>query len=285
MTGRRGWGLSDLPTGQIVAGAFVQYWRESRRLGIADVRGPVRLSHSEMSRVESGSRPLTPAEADTLLAGPYQVTAPGREGFARLLHEVAFAVKHPAVPVHMVSDSGAGWTDRVAALEHRAIRARVYSQRLIPGFLRTPDYTAHLPLPPDEHAQITRPASIGECTAVVLEEAVLTYPLGGPAVFAGQIQHLIDAVDDRRIQLRIHPVDSDVHGEIEHLTEFVLPDGTWIYAIEDSHATYHSGLTAERRMGSFLDRVTAAALPEDRSRELLRLALDKTLAGDRLRLP
>ncbi|MCX5103612.1 hypothetical protein [Streptomyces sp. NBC_00439] len=64
----------------------------------------------------------------------------------------------------------------------------------------------------------------------------------------------------------------------------VLPSGVRVYAAESDGATYYSGLTAEGRMGGFLADVTKAALPEDKSLERLRLAREKALAGDRLRL-
>ncbi|MEV1042348.1 helix-turn-helix transcriptional regulator [Streptomyces sp. NPDC050204] len=288
MTGRLEWGLPDLPTGQIIAGNYLRHLRDSRGLRVADVRGLAGLSHSSMSRTESGARPLSKDEAEALLAGPYKVPEPARRGFARFLYEAAFAVKYPEVlPADRAVDDTTGWPDRLAALEHRATEARVYAQRLVPGFLRTPGYTAKIADTPDPtDLQITRPATIGTRTTVVLEESVLMRLLGAPLMFAEQVQYLIDAATEQHITVRVLPLDSPVHGEFpEHLAEFVLPNGTRVYAAESDQATYYSGLTAERRMGGFLARVTEAALPEDESLERLRLARDMVLGGDRLRLP
>ncbi|MGY3056202.1 transcriptional regulator with XRE-family HTH domain [Streptomyces sp. TE3672] len=288
MTDRRHWALPDTPTGQIIAGNYVRYLRESRGLRVADVHELAGLSHTTMSRTESGVRPLSWKEAETLLAGLYKVPEPARRGFARFLYETAFAIKYRKVlPLDKAVDHTTGWPDRLAALEHRAKNARIYAQRLVPGFLRTPGYTARITDQPDPaHLQITRPATTGTRPTVVLEESVLMRLLGAPPVFAAQMQYLIDAVDERLITVRVLPLDSAVHGEFpEHLAEFVLPKGTRVYAAESHHATYYSGLTWERRMGGFLAHVTSAALPENESLELLRLARDKALAGDRLRLP
>ncbi|MGW1411883.1 Scr1 family TA system antitoxin-like transcriptional regulator [Streptomyces sp. NPDC002403] len=287
MTGRLDWEMPDVPTSQIVAGNYVRYLRNRLHLKVSDVRGPAGPSHATMSRTESGARPLSQEEAETLLAA-YRVSEPGRRGFARFLYETAFAVKYREVlPLDKAVDHTTGWPDRLAALEHRATAALVYAQRLVPGFLRTPDYTARLIDSPDPtDLQITRPATIGASTTVVLEESVLMRLLGAPPMFAAQLQYLIDAVDNQSIAVRVLPLDSAVHGEFpEHLAELILPNDTRIYAAESQHATYYSGPVAERRMGGFLARVTEAALPEDESRELLRLAREKSLAGDRLRLP
>jgi transcriptional regulator with XRE-family HTH domain len=287
VNGRRDWGLPDLPTGQIIAGNYIRYLRDNRGLTVADVCGLTGLSSTTMSRTESGARPLSQDEAEALLAGPYQVPEPARRGFARCLYETAFAVKYREVqPVHRAVDHTTGWPDRLAALEHRATEACVYAQRLVPGFLRTPAYSARVIDPPDPtDLQITHPATIGTHTTVVLEESVLMRLLGAPLMFAEQMKYLIGAATEQLITLRVLPLDSAVHGEFpEHLAQFVLPNGTRVYAAESDQATYYSGLTAERRMGGFLARVTEAALPEDQSREYLRLARDKALAGDRIRL-
>jgi len=104
-------------------------------------------------------------------------------------------------------------------------------------------------------------------------------------VWAEQLQHLIDAVQAGRIRVRILPLASFVHGEIAHLSELVLPDGTRLYAIEESDATYRSGLHTESRLGTFLDRVIDAALPEAESYAYLQHAVNEALTAAPLRLP
>ncbi|MFF3957467.1 Scr1 family TA system antitoxin-like transcriptional regulator [Streptomyces sp. NPDC001890] len=288
MTGLSNWELPELPTGQIIAGNYVRYLRDNLGLRNADVCGLAGLSHTSMSRTESGARPLSQEEAETLLAGPYQVPESGRRGFARFLSETACAVKHrEMLPLAMAVDHTTGWPDRLAALEHRATKACVYAQRLVPAFLRTPGYSTRIIDQPDPiDLQITRPAAIGTRTTVVLEESVLMRLLGAPHLFAEQMTYLIGAVAEQLITVRVLPLDSAVHGEFpEHLAEFLLPNGAKVYAAESDHATYYSGLTAERRMGGFLARVTEASLSQDESLKRLRLARDKALGGDRLRLP
>ncbi|MFF3786329.1 Scr1 family TA system antitoxin-like transcriptional regulator [Streptomyces sp. NPDC001933] len=287
MTGRSDWELPDVPTGQIIAGNYVRYLRDNLGLRNADVCGLAGLSHTSMSCTESGARPLSQEEAETLLAGPYQVPESGRRGFARFLSETAFAVRFREVlPLDKAVDHTTGWPDRLAALEHRATKACVYAPRLVPGFLRTPGYSARLIDQPDPtDLQIARPTTIGTHTTVVLEESVLMRILGAPPMFAEQMQYLIGAAAEQLITLRVLPLDSAVHGDFpEQLAEFVLPSGARVYAAESDHATYYSGLTEERRLGGFLARVTEAALPQDASLTRLRLARDKALGGNRLRL-
>lgn len=284
MTGRRDWGLPDLPTGRIIAGNYLRYLRDRAGRSFAGVCGTAGLTHTEMSRIESGSRPLPQKVAETLLAG-YGVGEPGRCGFAGFLHETESAIKYAAAPRDRAFDCGTGWPDRLAALEQRAVDARLCAQRFVPGFLRTPGYTARIADRPDPTGlQITRPSVIGACPTVVLGEAVLLRPLGAPSAFAAQMQYVLGAVDAQLIRLRILPLDAAAHSEFpEQFGEFVLPDGGRVYAAEGDYATYYSGRAAEERLGAILAAVTEAALPEDQSREYLRLTRDKASAGDRLR--
>ena len=129
---RRTWGLPDLPTAQIVAGNYLRYLRESHGLQVSDVCRLIGVSHSEMTRIESGSRPLTQQQAHTLLAGPYQVSPAARDGFDQYLYEAPF------MPQGVMVDAGVGWPDRLAALEHRAVAGRIYAERLIPGLCGPP---------------------------------------------------------------------------------------------------------------------------------------------------
>ncbi|MER6719885.1 Scr1 family TA system antitoxin-like transcriptional regulator [Streptomyces halstedii] len=285
MTARRTPGVPSLPTGQIVAGSYLRFLRQSRGLTLATVCGLLGLSHTAMRGVESGSRPLTWHQAETLLAGPYRVPEHKREGFARLLHGTASHLENEQPPAHVITDSSTGWQDRLAALQHRADAGRVVD-RLFPEFLRTPGYTALLDTAPDPSSpQITYPTSIGAPgTLVVLEESALLSPYGGPAIFAEQLQGLLTAVRLGHIRIRILPLDALDHGEIARVTEIRLPGGTLLYAIPDMcGVTYHSGVPAEERLGEVLRRVTKAALSAAESQTYVQRTLDAALAGAPLR--
>lgn len=284
MTRRRSWGLPDLPTGQIVAGNYLRHLRESNRFPSATVCRLLGLSHRELNRVESGSRALTRQQAESLLAGPYQVPSASREGFARFLHEAAFNVAHDGRS-QVITDYGPGWLDRLAALEHLAHQGHVL-HRHVPEFLQTSAYRAICDVPDQKDLQLTHPTSIGvPGTMVVLDEAVLLSPYGRPALLAEQLSHLLDAVRLGHIRLRILPLSAPVHGETGQLTEMRLPGETLIYAIADMYGvTYRSGLQEEQRLGDSLRRVTDAALPEAESHTYVQRALDAARAGTPLSL-
>ncbi|MFI5752333.1 Scr1 family TA system antitoxin-like transcriptional regulator [Streptomyces sp. NPDC051644] len=275
-------GMSDAPTGRVVVGSYLRCLRDANTLSVARVRGRARMSHSDLSRVESGGRALSLSEAANLLVGQYGVSEDDLEGFIRFLSETEWYVKErfPSPYPYVAVDGHQGWEDRLAAVEQRSAAARFFSMWLIPAFLRIPGYpTALIDLRAGER-QILRPESIGASgTMVVLEESVLARASRGP-VIVDQIQHLITAVDQGCIRLRILPLDAQINSLPATLTEYALPDGIALYAIEEAEGTtYHSGLAAESRFGRLLDRAVNTSVTEAKSRELLLHARKAALDG------
>ncbi|MFF8917407.1 Scr1 family TA system antitoxin-like transcriptional regulator [Streptomyces sp. NPDC015032] len=282
MKTRRSLGMADPPTGRVVTGTYLRYLREANKLTAAEVHGRAHMSHSDLSRVESGGRALALSEAAMLLAGRYGISEADFEGVVRFISETEWYVKErfPSPYPYVAVDGHQGWEDRLAAVEQRADAARFFSTWLVPTFLRIPGYPNALTgLRAGAH-RIPRPEGIGAGGAmVVLEKSVLARAWRGP-VFADQILHLITAVDQGRIRLRILPLDAQLNPLPAALTEYVLPGGMVLYATEEAESTtYQSGLAAESRFGGFLDRAVDASVAEAESRELLLDARKAVLDG------
>jgi transcriptional regulator with XRE-family HTH domain len=114
--------------------------------------------------------------------------------------------------------------EAVVPLWERTRRFRIYSPRLIPGPVQTRAYIAALldglrlrrALPDDVEAavrvRVDKQHVIydgGHRFAVLLEESVLRYPMGGPDTMAGQLGHLLTVAALPSVSLGIVPLDAD----------------------------------------------------------------------------
>lgn len=270
-------GPSAASVGHLVLGTWLRHLRVERGLtggqAAAELArdGAVPLSVPILSRIETGQRPVTSAEAEALLriyrCGP----AESATRAWRQLGDTTFAVDGQAE--YPVADTAAGWQDRLAAVEHRARRARYYSQFLIPAFLRTDAYAAQVagagPQP-----QIARPHVVGAGTAplVILDASLLSRPWGGAGLFNAQVQHLLNAMNTGRCDLRVLPTDRDIHPPAHHVTEYHLERGMGLHAVERSDGvTYYAGPENDLWLSGHLDRAAARSLgPADSRRHLER---------------
>jgi transcriptional regulator with XRE-family HTH domain len=113
----------------------------------------------------------------------------------------------------------------VRDLYERTRQYRSYCQSMIPGLLQTADYTTAVVtsirerrrVPVDDIAatvaeRIDRQRVLtqgGHTFAFVLEEAALRYQVGGPAVLAGQLRHLLKVMQLPSISVGVIPADVD----------------------------------------------------------------------------
>ncbi|MFD7853377.1 Scr1 family TA system antitoxin-like transcriptional regulator [Streptomyces microflavus] len=268
---------SPAPAGHLVLGTYLRHRRLARGLTAERVSADLAreqgmsLSVPVLSRIESGQRPASEAEAATLLR---TCRCSRTESFSRGRRQLGDTTYATGGPVQLpVVDSVAGWQDRLAAVEHRANRARFYSQFLIPAFLRTDAYAAlvedGLPEP-----QIGRPGVLGAGTVpvVILDASLFSRPWGGANLFTAQVQHLLNAMGTGRLDLRILPVDRNVHPPAHQLTEYHLQRGLRPHAAERaSGVAYYAGSDNAARLGAHLDRAADQTLgPADSRRHLER---------------
>ncbi|MFJ2629204.1 Scr1 family TA system antitoxin-like transcriptional regulator [Streptomyces sp. NPDC087532] len=113
----------------------------------------------------------------------------------------------------------------------------------------------------------------------MLETSVLDHPVGGPAVFAAQIEHLLHTANQGLIRVRVVPMDAQVYAPAINIAELVLPNGLRIYATTDGGVLYRGGMDENTRMAEFLQRAADASLPETESRALLEHVRDAAATG------
>jgi transcriptional regulator with XRE-family HTH domain len=111
-------------------------------------------------------------------------------------------------------------------LENEAAAEWHWANTYVPGILQTRDYATavHAAAEPDRspgeiarsvdarmkrQEVLTRPKPLS--LAVVMDEAVVRRTVGGPAVLAAQLRHLLDRVGDL-LDLRVLPFDSGAHA-------------------------------------------------------------------------
>ncbi|PWI18336.1 transcriptional regulator [Streptomyces sp. Act143] len=176
---------------------------------------------SKASRFESGAR--SPSERDLR----DWCSACGAEGEAEDLVSTARGIEGMYIEWRKMERYGLKWAqESVVPLWERTERFRIYSPWLIPGPVQTASYiTALLTSIRERRGLIDDvPAAVkvrvekqevvyGNHTfAILLEESVLRYRIGGTDVMAGQLGYLLSAMALPSVSIGIIPQDADRSG-------------------------------------------------------------------------
>ncbi|PJM99471.1 transcriptional regulator [Streptomyces sp. CB01201] len=120
--------------------------------------------------------------------------------------------------------------------EQQATVIREYAPELVPGILQTEAYAravfqTRFPPMTDEECDKALVTRLGRSRIldhaktpamwVMLNEAVLRRRVGGPAVMAAQLRHLVDLGERRRIRLQVLPFGAGAHSLMEGMVSLM----------------------------------------------------------------
>lgn len=194
--------------------------REAATLTGDEVAARIGWSPSKVSRIETAQSEITSGDLRKLLA-LYEVSGSQRD---RLLELGRNAQQR-------------GWWDAYGdtlrpeaatflALEADAESVRWFAPVVLPGLLQTEQYARHVI---NSHMLIAPPARVERLVqvrltsqdvlsrkrpldvAIVLDEAVLRRPVGGPQVLAGQLRHLLELAGQPNFSIQVLPFTVGSH--------------------------------------------------------------------------
>ncbi|MGW3493956.1 helix-turn-helix domain-containing protein [Streptomyces sp. NPDC001020] len=191
------------------------------------------------------------------------------------------------------------WSRAFMAHSERAVSIRQYAAHVVPGLFQTEKYARAVlsldalldgedQLEERVAVRMGRQERLGSPDrpelCVILDEAVLRRPIGGPTVMREQLERLLDAAAERRTALQVLPFDQGGHEAMGgSLTILMLPDG--------SEAAYTEGSDYGRliedphnvaRYKVIYDRLQAAALPPLMSLDMIRSTMEGNYRGAKL---
>lgn len=175
-----------------------------------------------------------------------------------------------------------------AEVEDDAVRISSWQAQLIHGLLQTPDYTRALirmdtgdedeienRLEARQHRKAILARTDAPVLDVVMDEAVLRRPVGGPEVMRGQLRALLQAGERPNVSVRVLPLAAGAYPFIGHGSCSIFgfarktdPDVAYM-------ETYSGGLFVEdvaevRRCSKKMQEASDVALSEDDSAALIR---------------
>ncbi|WP_433465684.1 helix-turn-helix domain-containing protein [Spirillospora sp. CA-128828] len=177
--------------------------------------------------------------------------------------------------------------ESVLPLWDRTSRFRIYSPWLVPGPVQAEPYIRALltgvqrrrGLVDDvDAATAVRVAKqdvihrAGRRFAVLLEEAVLRYRIGGPDVLRAQLEHLLAVMDLPAVSLGIVPLDAD-RTLLRPVEMFFMFDDELVSAEFVSGALRVTAPGEVRQYGEAFDVLAGMAVNGDQARALIRDAL------------
>lgn len=257
--------------------------REGAGLTIDQVAERLACSASKISRIETGQTGVSPRDVRDLL-GIYGVTGAECDELVQIARDARQkGWWHPYSTV---------LTSAYVGLETEAVSIRAYEQQVVPGLLQTEEYAramirvARPEIGTDEverrvHVRMRRQSLLGGSDPVelwaVLDEAVLSRPVGGDAVMRRQLERLFEAASLPRITLQVLPFSVGAHagmdGTFTILNFFERADTSVVFAENATGGLFLEKQDELRKYHEIFDHVTAAALrPEESVALIARLA-------------
>ncbi|MBC6464238.1 helix-turn-helix domain-containing protein [Actinomadura alba] len=259
--------------------AELRHLREAANLTPADAAAALGWSKSKLTRFETAATRPQPADVAAMF-GLYG----GDEALKLALVELARKIR--------TRGWWATYSDVLAPsfveLENDASTIRTWGAHLIHGLLQTPDYTrAVIRADVTDEAEVNRRLQAREHRKavlaredaprldVVLDEAVLRRPVGGPEVMRGQLRALLEAGQRENITVRVVPIEAGAYPNIGagSVTIFGFPrqiDLDVAHVESFAGGVFVEDLVEVRRCSVTVDRISELALSEERSAALIR---------------
>jgi transcriptional regulator with XRE-family HTH domain len=223
-------------------GAQLRRLREAKRISLEEAGNVIRASHSKISRLETGRVGFKDRDVADLLTF-YGVTD---EKEREALRALASRANSPGW-WNDYSDVLPHWFAPYVGLEEAASQIRAYEVQFVPGLLQTDDYArAVTMLGYSNPREINRRVSLRMARQavltrqdppslwVVLDEAVLRRPIGGPSAMRAQLKHLIEMSQRSNVTLQIVPFNAGGHAaaggpfSVLRFAEFDVPDVVYL---------------------------------------------------------
>lgn len=244
-------------------------------------------STSKVSRIETGHTTASPSDVQHILEiyGVDPVAAAELVQIAKEARQKGWW--HPFSTV---------LTGAYVGLETAARSVRSYEQQVIPGLLQTEAYAIALirgarlddtdrEIEQRVRVRMTRQALLTQDDPidlrVVLDEAVLSRPVGGDAVMRDQLRHLIAAARRPNVTIQILPFAAGEHAGMDGtfaILEFEEEGDADVVFIDNATGGLFLEKAEElRKYISIFDTVRAAALPPEESYELIEMLVEEPL--------
>jgi transcriptional regulator with XRE-family HTH domain len=257
-------------------GAELRRLRDGAGLTIDQVAEALECSPSKVSRIETGQVSATPRDVRDML-GLYRVGEAQREALVQVAREArqrGWWQKFVDVPDGVPAYVG---------LEAAATSIDVYMSLIVPALLQTADYARAViggvrpDLPAREisrrvELRMSRQALLDQdnppALRVLLEDAVLRRPVGGPAVMAGQRRRLLEAAARPAVTVQVLPIGAGAHAGMDGpftIFGFPAPAEPDVVALDSAaDALYLESPEDLRRYRRVFELLLPAALtPED----------------------
>ncbi|MGW1278885.1 helix-turn-helix domain-containing protein [Streptomyces tsukubensis] len=199
------------PAGRLL-GDELRFHRERLGYTLSEAAEVIRASTSKVSRLERGESPAKPRDVHDL-AVFYGLSREERGQLEQLVAQVLNADLY-----ERFADVTPHYLKRLIRLEATARRISVFEPRVVPGLLQTGDYARAMvrlvedvPLSDADVERVValrqeRQVRLGRgapALVAVICEDVLYRPYGGPRVMAEQVEFLLRATGEYRVNVRI----------------------------------------------------------------------------------
>lgn len=249
--------------------------RENAGLTIDQVAERLACSASKISRIETGHTGVSPSDVEDLLA-IYGVTGAESDELVQIAREAREkGWWHPYSTV---------LTSAYVGLESEAVAIRAYEQQVVPGLLQTEEYARAMILAarPDIGAEalesrvrvrMRRQSLLGGRDPVklwaVLDQAVLSRPVGGDAVMRRQMERLVEAAALPRVTLQVLPFSAGAHAGMDGtFTILIFPkpaDNAVVFAENATGGLFLEKRAELRKYYEIFEHISRAALPPEES--------------------
>jgi Domain of unknown function (DUF5753)/Helix-turn-helix domain len=273
-------------------GRHLRALRNQARLTTKLAAQALEWSEPKLWRIETGQTALRSLDVEAMCR-VYGATAEVTQGLMVLARETKAVGWW-----HAHDDVIPDWLDLYLGLEEAASRLRQHDPELVPGLLQTAAYAREVIMtdqPDLDEAEVTRrtqarlarQALLVRVTAplraeVLLGEAALRRPVGGPQVMAEQLNRLADAALLPTVTIRVVPLRAGLHrgvlsGPFAILRFPVNGDGQEseppvVYVPGFTGALYLEKAAEIQRYHEVYTGIVAAALDEPASRAMIRQA-------------
>ncbi|AUS80748.1 XRE family transcriptional regulator [Actinoalloteichus sp. AHMU CJ021] len=257
-------------------GDAIRKQRTASGLTVRALADKMGLRHTAIVRLEGGTR-RAPLDELAALLGTVGTPPDERDRIMAMARDVDRDT--------WSTSGGSGATAQLATLvryEREAIALTEANALLVPGLLQVEPYIRSVMegLPPDVidartyyrigRQQILTRAEPPKMLALI-DEAVLARTIGGPAVMAHQMDHLVSLVDAGNVEVRVIPLAAGSAAMMASGWMLVeLPDGPPVVHLD--HAQAGTMLHTRRDVAAFeqaRDTIIAATLNPEASRQMI----------------